>query len=217
MIKTDGPDFSVYVVTDPLLSKGLSHEVVIARALAGGATVIQLRDKQASTRDLCEIGARIKELTDKWQALFIINDRVDIALAVGADGVHVGQDDLPAAVARRLLGAGKILGVSTENGEQARKAAQDGADYVAIGPIYEARSSKADAGAPIGPDAITELTRHTSLPIIAIGGIKHDRVADVIRAGAAGAAVISAIVNAPDITVATREMVRLVARARGLP
>ena len=161
-------DYSVYVVTDPRLSQGRSHEEIAARALEGGASVIQLRDKQATTRELCEIGIRIKPLTQKWGALFIINDRADIAVAIDADGVHVGQDDLPAAAARRLLGPGKVLGVSTENGKQAAQAAADGATYVAIGPIFEARGSKADAGEAIGLKAITELRKHTRLPIVAI-------------------------------------------------
>ncbi|MBF8299129.1 MAG: thiamine-phosphate pyrophosphorylase [Dehalococcoidia bacterium] len=208
-------DLTVYVVTDPLLSKGRSHEEVVSLALEGGASAVQLRDKQASTRELCEIGLRIKSLTEKWGALFIVNDRVDIAVAIDADGVHVGQDDLPALAARRILGPGKVLGVSTENGDQARQAAAQGASYVAIGPIYEARGSKADAGAPIGPKAITDLRKHTSLPIVAIGGIKHDRVAEIARAGAAGVAVISAIVGADDIVAATREMKRLFLEGKG--
>ena len=214
MTQKTPPNLTVYVVTDLQLSKGRSHEEVAARALEGGATVIQLRDKQASTRELCEVGRRIKALTDKRGALFIVNDRVDIALAIDADGVHLGQDDLPAAIARRLLGSRKVLGVSTENGEQARQAARDGATYVAIGPIYEARGSKADAGAPIGVEAIAELRKHTRLPIVAIGGINHDRIAEVARAGADGAAVISAIVGADDITAATREMKRLFLEAK---
>ena len=202
-------EFTVYVITDPHLSKGRSHEDVAARALEGGASVIQLRDKQATTRELCETGTRIQALTKKWGALFIINDRVDIALAIDADGVHVGQDDLPAAAARRLLGPGKVLGVSTENGRQAGQAEADGATYVAIGPIFEARGSKADAGEAIGLEAITDLRKHTTLPIIAIGGIKHDRVAEVARAGADGAAVMTAIIGADDIASATRDMRRL--------
>lgn len=208
------PDVTVYVVLDPILSKGRTHEEVAAMAIAGGASVIQLRDKQASVRELCEIGRRIKALTVRTGAHFIVNDRVDIALAIDADGVHLGQDDLPAGLARDILGPRRILGVSVENGDQARRAARAGATYVAIGPIYEARGSKADAGAPIGVEAITELRKHTRLPIVAIGGINHDRVADVARAGADGAAVISAIVSATDITEATREMKRLFLAAK---
>jgi thiamine-phosphate pyrophosphorylase len=207
-------DLSVYVITDKGLAKGRSHEDVAAKALTGGANVIQLRDKEATTRELCEMGRRILALTRRHGALFIMNDRVDVAVALDADGVHVGQDDLPAPAARRILGPGKVLGVSTENGPQAAQAERDGADYVAIGPIYEARGSKGDAGPPIGVEPIRELRRHTRLPIVAIGGIKHASVADVIRAGAAGAAVISAVVSAEDIEGAARDLLRRVQAAR---
>jgi len=207
-------DLSLYVVTHPARSRGRSHEEMTVAALAGGATVIQLRDKNASTLDLYKAALRMSALCAEAVALFIVNDRLDIALAVGA-GVHLGQDDIPADVARRLLGPGKVLGVSVENAEQARKASSDGADYVAIGPIYEARGTKADAGAPVGAAAVTALRPAMGLPIVAIGGIKHQHIAEIITAGAAGAAVVSAIVSAEDVTNATREMKRLIVEARG--
>ena len=208
-------DLILYVVTDPNLSQGRSHDEVAALAFAGGATVVQLRDKHASDKGLCETGLRLQALAAKMGGLFIVNDRVDVALAVDADGVHLGQDDLPADVARGLLGPGKVLGVSVENGEQAGKAARDGADYVAIGPIYETRGSKADAGVAVGPQAIAELREQTDLPIVAIGGIKHHHIAEVIGAGADGVAVITAVVSGEDISLAAREMKRLIREARG--
>lgn len=208
-------ELGLYVITDATLSHGRTHEEVVAQALAGGADVIQLRDKNASTQEVCAVGSRIKELTARAGALFIVNDRVDVAAAIDADGVHVGQDDLPAAAARRILGPGKVLGVSVENPEQARRAEADGADYIAIGPIYEARGTKADAGTPVGPRAIAELREHTRLPIVAIGGIKHGHVREVVNAGASGVAVISAVVSAPNIAAAAREMKRLIREARG--
>ena len=125
-----------------------------SQALAGGATVIQLRDKGASTKELCELGQRLQALAASAGGLFIVNDRVDVALAVDADGVHLGQDDMPAHVARKLLGPDKVMGVSVENAKQAERAAQDGADYIGIGAIYEARGTKSDAGDPIGPQAV---------------------------------------------------------------
>ena len=207
-------DLGVYVITDEALSMGRSHEEVAIAALKGSANVIQLRDKEASATDLCAIGARLRPLTRKAGALLIINDRVDVALAVDADGVHLGQDDLPAAAARTILGPRKILGVSVENPVQARKASVDGASYVAIGPIYEARGSKSDAGEPVGLKAIQELRRQTRLPIVAIGGIRHAHIQELFEAGAEGAAVISAIVGAADITVVTQEMRQLVEQAR---
>jgi len=208
-------DLSLYVVTDRGLARGRSHREVAEAAIAGGATVIQLRDKTAEARALFEAGREIRELSARRGALFIVNDRLDIALAVEADGVHMGQDDLPAPVARRLLGPNKVLGVSVENGAQAAQAERDGADYVAIGPIYEARGSKAGAGPPVGPQAIAEVRRHTRLPIVAIGGIKPEHVAEVVRAGADGIAVISAVVAAPDIAAAARHLQRLIREARG--
>lgn len=210
-----GLDLSLYVVTDSNLSLGRSHEEVVAQAIAGGADVIQYRDKDASDGQRYHTALKLQALASRAGALFIVNDSLDIALAANADGLHVGQDDFPADVARRLLGPNKVLGVSVENPEQAQKAARDGADYVAIGPIYPTSLAKPDAGIEIGLGPITELRRHTKLPIVAIGGIKHHHVADVCRAGADGIAVISAIVSAPDIAQAAREMKRLIREAKG--
>lgn len=207
-------DLSVYVVTDPNLSNGRSHEEVASAAYAGGAGVVQLRDKGASTADLYETGLRMQELAKQAGALLVINDRIDVAQATDAGGLHLGQDDMPVRTARELLGRHSILGVSVENADQAEEAERDGASYLAIGPIYEARSSKADAGPPVGPDAVAAIGQRTKLPVIAIGGIKHENVQEVISAGAAGVAVITAIVNAHDITEATRRMRKLVDEAR---
>ena len=140
----------VYVVTDAALSRGRSHEQVVTEAIQGGADVIQLREKHASSRELVEIGRRLRDLTREAGVLLIVNDRVDVALAVDADGVHVGQDDMPADVVRRLIGPDKLLGVSAATPEEARKAKADGADYLGVGAIY-ATNSKADAGTPTGP------------------------------------------------------------------
>ena len=207
-------DLSVYVVTDPLLSLGRSHEEVAEAAFAGGASVVQLRDKDASTDELYRYGLAVQDAAARHGALFIVNDRVDLAQAIDAGGLHVGQEDMPASLARELIGEDKVLGVSVENGEQAAEAERAGASYVAIGPIYEARGTKSDAGPPVGPEAITEIRRHTRLPVVAIGGIKHGHVGEVIRAGASGIAVISAVVGAPDIAAAAGEMRRLVELAR---
>jgi thiamine-phosphate pyrophosphorylase len=208
-------DLTLYVITDRGLAHGRSHLEVAKAAIAGGATVIQLRDKQAEARDLYRAGLDIQAACRSRGVLFIMNDRLDLALAVDADGVHMGQEDLPTPVARRLLGQGKLLGVSAENGAQAAQAERDGADYVAIGPIYEARGSKGDAGPPVGPQAIAEVRRHTRLPVVAIGGIKAHHVPEVLNAGASGIAVISAVVGAPDITAAARDFQQRIQEARG--
>jgi len=208
-------DLGLYVVTDSGLSRGRTHEQIAARAFEGGANVIQLRDKSKSTLELYHTALRLQEIASRAGALFIVNDRIEVALAVEAHGLHVGQDDLPADVARKLLGPKPVLGVSVENAEQAEQAERDGADYIAIGPIYEARGTKNDAGPPVGLRAIAELRYYTDLPIVAIGGIKSEHVGDVIRAGAGGIAVVSAVVAADDVVTAAAEIRGLVVEARG--
>ena len=206
---------SVYVITDPDLSRGRTPEEVCARAIEGGADVVQLRDKGAFSRRLYEAALRMRELTRKAGVLFIVNDRVDIALAADADGVHLGTDDFPVSEARRLLEPGKIIGASASTPEEARRAEAEGADYLGVGAMFEARTTKADAGAPIGPGAISTIKKHTNLPIVGVGGIKHSNAAEVISAGADGVAVISAVVTADDIAAAVRELKRIVLKAKG--
>ncbi len=207
-------ELGLYVVTDAGLSRGRSHEQIAVRALDGGANVIQLRDKSKSTLELYNTALRLQEMASRAGALFIVNDRIEVALAVEAHGLHIGQDDLPADVARKLLGPKPVLGVSVENGEQAEQAERDGADYVAIGPIYEARGTKDDAGPPVGVRAITKLRQYTDLPIVAIGGIKPEAVGDVIGAGADGVAVVSAVVSAENVAEAAAELRGLILVAR---
>lgn len=207
-------NWHLYVITDEQLSKGRSHAEIARLAIEGGADVIQLRDKTASSRKLYEDALAIREITREAAIPFIVNDRLDIALAVDADGVHVGQKDLPAKVARRLIGSDKILGVSAENVEQAIQAEQDGADYLGVGPIFEARSTKPDAGEPGGLVLLTEIRRQCKIPIIAIGGINQQNAKQTIQAGADGVAVISAIVSAQDIAAASRELKTIVHKER---
>src|SRR5207244_11449094 len=140
---------ALHVLTDEQLSRGRTTVDVVRAALAGGATVIQLRDKTASTRRLLELGRVLRALTREAGATFIVNDRADVALAVDADGVHVGQDDLPAREARRIVGANRVLGVSASSVAEALQAERDGADYIGAGTVF-ATVSKPDAGAPIG-------------------------------------------------------------------
>ncbi len=196
----------LHVLTDREWSRGRDMLTVASAALDGGATVIQLRDKKASTRTLVEEGQALRVLTRERGALLIVNDRIDVTLAIDADGAHVGQDDdMPIALARKLLGPDRILGVSAGNLEEAHVAIAGGADYLGVGPIY-ATKTKADAGEPIGLSLLAELASHYSTPLIAIGGIQADNVAAVLQAGAQGIAVIRAIVSAQDIATATREL-----------
>jgi thiamine-phosphate pyrophosphorylase len=199
----------LHVLTDRKASRGRSHLQVAEAAIAGGADVLQLRDKDASSGLLYQEALQLRVLTRDAQVPFIVNDRLDIALAVDADGVHVGQSDLPAPVARRIMGPGKILGVSVGTVEEAIRAEKDGADYLGVGPVFEARGTKPDTGEPMGLDCIARIRRHCRLPIVAIGGINPENARKVREAGADGAAVISAIVSADDVSLATRQMKRI--------
>ena len=186
-----------------------------AEAIAGGADAIQLRDKRATSLELYRVAVRMRELTRSAGVLFIVNDRVDIAMAVGADGVHLGTHDLPVVAARRLLGPGKVIGFSPDSVAELEQAQAWGTDYIGYGPIFQASAAKGDAGAPIGPEAVREAKKHTRLPIVGIGGITARNAAHVIAAGAAGVAVVSAVVAAPDVAKAVRELKRVVEAARG--
>lgn len=203
-------NWSVYIITDEQVSAGRSHVEIARAAIAGGADVIQLRDKIAASRKLFEDAMEIRHLTWKARVPFIVNDRLDIALACNADGLHVGQADLPASVARQLLGEDKILGVSVETVAEAIQAEKDGANYLGVGPIFEARLTKPDASQPIGLTLLAEIHRHINLPLVAIGGITAENALETLRAGANGIAVISAVVAAPDIQSATRRLKALV-------
>ena len=207
-------DYSLYLVTDSRLSLGRSNAQVLQAALRGGVTVVQYREKDASARQMVEQALELRELCRAHGVPFIVNDRVDVALAVDADGVHVGQDDLPAAFARKLIGPDKILGVSAENVEQALAAIAAGADYLGVGAIFST-ATKADAGEPIGIPGLIKIARASTIPIVGIAGINASNAGSVIRAGAAGVAVVSAIVGAEDVEPAARELRRVVNQAAG--
>ena len=201
------------VITDRRLAPGKDHVAIAEAALRGGADMLQLRDKGGDLRDLLRQARAIHALCRARGVLFIVNDRVDLALAAGADGAHVGQDDLPAEAARRLLGPGRILGVSTHTPDQVRAAEKAGANYVGFGPMFPT-GTKDTGYAAQGLTALREARRATSLPILAIGGITLENVAGVIQAGATAPAVISAVVAAPDIAAAAAAFHRRVAFAK---
>ncbi len=189
------------VITDAKLASGRGHVAIAQAALAGGADMIQLRDKAGDLRELLPQARAIQALCRSQGAIFIVNDRLDLALAAGADGVHLGQDDLPAAAARHLLGPGRILGVSTHTLEQAEAAEKVGADYIGFGPMF-ATGTKDTGYSPRGLEALRGVRTAVRLPILAIGGITPESVAEVIIAGATAPAVISAIAAAPEIAAA---------------
>jgi len=198
-------DWTLYVITDPRLSRGRSHLEVAQAAIRGGATVIQLRDKEATTRQLVETGRVLRDLTRRMGVAFIVNDRVDVALAVEADGVHLGVDDMPVPIARHLLGPEAIIGFSPETLDQARQAEAEGANYLGVGAVF-GTGTKPDAGPPIGVKGLREMVQAVSIPVVAIGGITTDNAARCIQAGAAGVAVISAVVAAEDVEAAARRL-----------
>ncbi len=206
-------DYTLYLVTDANLSRGRSHREIVEAAILGGVTVVQYREKQASTRRMIDEALELRDLCRRHGVPFIVNDRVDVALAVEADGVHVGQDDMPASLARRLIGHDKILGVSAENVEQALAAQADGADYIGASPIF-ATPTKPDAPQPMGVAGLLQMARACPLPIVAIGGLNATNAGSMIRAGAAGVAVVSAIVSAEDVQSAASELRHVIDLAR---
>lgn len=202
-----------YVITDRLLSRGCSHADVVRKAIDGGATCIQLREKDASSRELYLLASELRAITREKDTVLIINDRLDIALAVGADGVHLGQDDLPVDAARGIMPPEMILGVSVDNPRQAREAQAMGASYLGAGAVF-ATATKADAGEPVGLQAISKICRIVDIPVVGIGGINLHNAGQVIQAGAAGVAVISAVVAADDITLAAARIAREIKEAQ---
>jgi len=198
-------NYDLYIITDQRISHGKSHLEVAEAALAGGATVIQFRDKEMKDSEAVVACREIYKLTKKKGVSFIVNDRVEVAKAVDADGVHLGQEDMSFSSARKILGKEKIIGISVETVEQALKAVEGGADYLGIGPIYPT-ATKPDAGKALGIARLKEIRESVNIPIVAIGGINENNLEEVLRAGADGVAVISAVVSAPDITEACRKL-----------
>ncbi len=188
-----------------------SAEQAASLALSGGVRLIQYRNKSGPRKAIYETALRLARMIRPAGALFIVNDHTDIAAAVDADGIHLGQEDLPIEYARKLLGREKIIGISTHSAEQAAAAQTGGADYIGFGPIF--KSSTKDAGHVLGVGQISLIRRLITIPILAIGGITRENVGDVICAGADGAAVISAVLSSPDIKSAAEELVREIQKA----
>lgn len=194
-------DFNVYLVTDRAKTDGRPLLKSTEDALKGGVRAVHLREKDLGTRGLLRLAYEMRELTLKYDARLFINDRVDIAVAVDADGVHLGQKSMPPFAVRRFA-AGLIIGVSTHNAEEAMRAERDGADFITLGPVYQT-PSKLIYGEPVGLRTLEEVLRRVRIPVFAIGGINHDNAKDVMDRGAHGVALISAIYSAKDIKAAT--------------
>jgi len=198
-------DWSVYLVTERRASTGRSTPEIVASALDGGAGVVQLRDKALPVRDRLAVGREVRALTRDAGVPLIVNDRVDLAQAIDADGVHLGDDDLPVEVAREILGEGAIIGRSASFVEDAIAAEGTGADYLGVGSVYATGSKDdvADDEYAVGPERVRAIADAVSIPVVAIGGITADNAGEVAAAGADGVAVISAITKAEDPEAAT--------------
>ena len=198
-------NFRLYIVTDRHEAAGRDLEEIIAAAAEGGAEAIQLREKDLSARDLYALGARLQAALAPYGVPLLINDRLDVALALDAAGVHLAGHSLPTAVVRRVLGAGKLLGVSTHSVEEARCAAEDGADFIVFGPVFTT-PSKVAYGPPQGLQHLSTVVRAVRIPVLAIGGIDHTNLPQVVQAGAYGVAMIRAVLAAPDPYKATQQL-----------
>ena len=210
------PDLFLYLVTDRELSRGRSIVDIVRAAVAGGVTCVQLREKRCATREFVDEARAVHELLAGTGIPLIINDRIDVALAVGAEGVHLGQTDMLIADARRVVGKDMLIGISAECVDDAVRAQAEGADYVGISPVFST-PTKTDTAPALGLDGVARIRAAVSLPLVGIGGIGTDNAADVIRAGCDGVAVVSAIVSAADPRKAAAELKTIIRQAKEHP
>ncbi len=200
-------DFRLYLITDRFQTAGGTLPAVVAEALRGGVKAVQLREKDLPPRQLFELAVEMRAITQEFGARLLINDRVDIAQTVGADGVHLGKAGIPVAAARNVMTGGQLIGYSAHDLEEARQAKRDGADFITFGPVY-ATPSKAAYGTPLGLAALKELTGSLGIPVFALGGVKKTSVAEVLSAGAHGIALISAIIAAENPCAESEALLR---------
>jgi thiamine-phosphate pyrophosphorylase len=198
-------DFSLYVVTDRHQTGGRPLVALLAQAVGAGLRAIQLREKDLGTRELLALCRELLSLARRSGARVLVNDRLDLVLAAGADGVHLRADSLPVSIARQLLGPHRLIGASAHSVEEVARAEADGADFVVLGPIYET-ASKMRYGPAIGLGPLAEATQGRRIPVFAIGGVTASRVPELRKAGAAGAAVISAVLGADSVESATHTL-----------
>ena len=206
-------NYSLYLVTDRGLSKGRSLQDVIKAAVKGGTTIVQLREKDCSTREFLEIAQEVKDFCSPLGVPLIINDRIDIALAVNAEGLHIGQSDMPYEIARKLMGPEAIIGLSVENLQDALDAEKLDVDYLGLSPIYST-PTKTDIHHELGLDGIREIRKISRHPLVAIGGINKQNTAAIIAAGSDGIAVVSAICSADNPEAASQELLQEVQKGK---
>jgi len=206
-------DLSLYLVTDRSLSLDRPIEQVVKQAVKGGVTMVQLREKDASSREFYEIAVRLKQILKPFNVPLIINDRLDIALACNAEGLHIGQSDLPYPVARKLVGKDKIIGLSIENIQDVEEANNWDVDYIGISPVFST-STKTDTAQALGLEGIREIMTSSRHPSVGIGGINLSNAKDIIKAGANGIAVVSAIMSATEPEQAAKELSQIIKQER---
>lgn len=206
-------DLSLYLVTDRDLSMGRSLEEIVKEAVKGGITMLQLREKNTSTADFYKIACSLKDLLKGHNIPLIINDRLDIAIASDADGLHIGQSDMPYSVVREILGKDKIIGLSVETIEQAREANELDVDYIGLSPVFST-NTKTDINTPLELEGIREIASFTKHKTVAIGGINTQNTGDIIKNGADGIAVVSAIISQESPKMAAAELKKIIKEAR---
>ncbi len=202
------------MVTDSGVTSGRDLVAMVEKAVSGGVTMVQVREKHSETGDFVDLAMKMKEVLAPYHVPLIINDRIDVALAVDADGVHIGQKDMPYALARQILGPGKIIGLSIETLDELEVANDQDVDYVAASPVF-ATPTKTDTARPWGLDGLREFCLRSAHPVVAIGGMNESTVTEVMEAGADGVAVVSAILAADDPQAAARNISRLLQASMG--
>lgn len=206
-------DLSLYLVTDRSLSLGRSLEYVVEEAVKGGVTMVQLREKTCSSREFYDLAVSLKNCLKPYNIPLIINDRLDIALACDAEGLHIGQGDIPYEVARKLFGKNKIIGLSVENVQDAIDANKLDVDYIGISPVFST-PTKTDTAKALGLEGVREITQISIHPSVGIGGINDSNTKEIIRAGADGISVVSAVMSAPDPRLAASELTKIISNVR---
>lgn len=206
-------DLSLYLVTDRTLSLGRSLEDVVEEAVKGGVTMVQLREKDCSSADFYELAINLKKLLAPYKVPLIINDRLDIALASDAEGLHIGQSDLPYSVARKLMGSDKIIGLSVENIEDVIEANNLDVDYIGISPVFDT-NTKSDTAKALGLSGVKEISKLSIHPSVGIGGINQSNVKDIITAGADGISVVSAIMSADDPKASAETLIKIIKQSK---
>jgi len=202
-------DYSLYLITDRSFLNGRSIASCISEAIEGGVTLIQVREKNISTREFFKVAKEVKEVTNKYNVPLIINDRIDIALAIDADGVHLGQSDMPIEMARKILGKDKIIGISAGSLSEALEAEKNGADYLGIGTVFFTGTKK-DIEEPIGLDGLKEIVNNIKIPSVAIGGINKNNCEEVMSSGVNGISLISAILANDNIENSSRDLINII-------